>query len=59
MASSNEISRDHWQVHLSARDKSEVKVEVHMSREMAEKISALETDLGSAVLRVLLGSASG
>ena len=60
---------DRWVVHLAARAKSEVTVEVRMSRETAEKLAAREAarlqalnpgrddlppkDVGTAVLHVL------
>jgi len=42
MASVRQQSVDSWEVHLGARSKSEVTVAVHMSRETAAKLAALE-----------------
>lgn len=68
MATVRHDGRDRWVVHLAAQRKSEVTIEVHMSRETAEKIAARETarlqalnpgcdlapeDVGTAVLHVL------
>ena len=69
MASVWHDGRDRWIVHLAARAKSEVTVEVRMSRETAEKLAAREAarlqalnpgrddlppeDVGTAVLHVL------
>lgn len=61
--------RRRWVVHLAAQAESEVTIEVHMSRETAEKLATRETarlqalnpgrddlapeDVGTAVLHVL------
>ena len=42
MASVQQTAPDHWEVELGAG--SEVTIEVHMSREQAEQLVALETD---------------
>lgn len=43
MASFREVSKDQWVMHLGKESASEVTVEVNMSREIAEKIIAIET----------------
>lgn len=63
-----ELDGCRWTVHMGAKDKSEVTVEVHMSEEMAEQIASRETEriktlnpdrhvppesVGSAVMNVL------
>ena len=70
MASVRKVSvrPERWEVHLASQSKSEVAVEVNMSKEMAEKLANLETsrmaelnpdadlepeDVGSAVLNIL------
>lgn len=68
MASVRSVGQDRWIVHLTAKSKSEVTIEVHMSRETAEKLAAREAarlqalnpgrddvpdDVGTAVLHVL------
>ena len=69
MATVSKFDANHWQVHMGSRKNSEVMIEVHMSRAMAEQIAARETDrlkelnrdrddvppesVGSAVLNVL------
>ena len=68
MASVWHDGHDRWVVHLAAQAKSEVTIEVHMSRETAEKLASRETarlqalnpgrdlppeDVGTAVLQVL------
>ena len=42
MATITQHSVDSWEVHLGATSKSAVTVEVHMSRETADKLAALE-----------------
>ena len=42
MATVQQVSPDRWVVHLGSQEDSEVTIEVHMSREAAEKIAALE-----------------
>ena len=42
MATVKQHSTDSWEVHLGATSKSEVTVAVHMSRETAAKLAALE-----------------
>ena len=59
MATTQKISDDHWVVHLQARDKSEVKVEVNMTREKAEQLAKHKGDLGSSILFILSGAAAG
>ena len=44
MASTKKVSDDHWIVHLNAVPKSEVVVEVHMSRAKAEALITEEWD---------------
>lgn len=69
MATVSKLDENHWQVHMGSRTNSEVMIEVHMSRAMAEQIAARETErlkelnrgrdgvppesVGSAVLNVL------
>lgn len=69
MATVRQSSVDSWEVHLGATSKSEVTVEVHMSRETATKLATLDasrlaslnpdrsdlpsTNPGTAVLNVL------
>ena len=68
MASVWHDGRDRWVVHLASQAKSEVTIEVCMSRETAEKLAARETarlqalnpgrdlppeDVGTAVMQVL------
>ena len=69
MATVQHDGGDHWVVHLAGEDKSEVTIEVHMSRETADKLAARETarlqalnpgrddlppdDVGTAVLHAL------
>ena len=69
MATVSKLDENRWQVHMGSRTKSEVMIEVHMSRAMAEQIAARETErlkelnrgrddlppesVGSAVLNVL------
>ena len=64
-----------WEVHMGGKDQSEVTVQVHMSKAMAERLARRETDrlkelnpertdlpaesVGSAVLNVLGLYASG
>lgn len=43
MAKVNQISSNHWEVHLASEEKSEVTIEVHMSRSTAERLVELET----------------
>lgn len=69
MATVQHEGQDRWVVHLAAQATSEVTIEVHMSRETAEKLAARETarlqalnpgrddlaseDVGTAVLHAL------
>ena len=68
MASVFESDGSRWIVHMGARERSEVTIEVHMSRAMAEQITSRETEriralnpgrdiapesVGSAVMNVL------
>ena len=54
MASLEKASDDHWIVHLASKSKSEVVVEVHMSRAKAQELAEREADdLGGAVLSIL------
>ena len=43
MATIKQHSSDDWEVHLGATSKSAVTVQVHMSRNTARKLAALET----------------
>ena len=68
MASVFELDGGRWTVYMESRDQSDVTVEVHMSKEMAEQIASRETariktlnpgrdilqeSVGSAVMNVL------
>ena len=67
MASTKKVADDHWIVSLAAESKSEVVVEIHMSRAKAEELIAEEwdrlyrlgsrghtkEDVGDAVLSIL------
>ena len=66
MAFTQQISSIHWIVHMESPSKSEIKVEVHMSREAAQRLthppeSGVHTlnfdgfnNLGAAVLERLV-----
>ena len=68
MATVRRLGADHWEVHMGSMASSEVKVNVHMSKAMADQLAARETkrlralnqhcdvpeqDLGTAVLMAL------
>ena len=58
-----ELDGGRWTVYMGRRDKSDVTVEVHMSKEMAEQIALRETariealNLGQEIPRESVGSA--
>ena len=69
VATVSKLDANRWEVHMGSRESSQVTIEVHMSRALAEQIAARETErikqinrgrddlppesVGSAVLNVL------
>ena len=69
MATVSKLDANRWEVHMGNREHSQVTIEVHMSRALAEQIAARETErikelnrgrddlppesVGSAILNVL------
>lgn len=44
MAKVKQVSPNHWEVHLASEEKSEVTIELHMSRSTAQRIVEFETE---------------